>query len=152
MTPAERATANVQNRAIVQHLISCQATGKPYCTTNELLECFGPNNPTEEEALRFRRKLNHLGSKDAIENLAPTGKPDRWAPGPRAQAFCHTASGRTEMSVDANAEPVPKWVGPIVPPRRVDVMNGPVYVPTHAASNRAGVDDFRHCRSVGVRC
>lgn len=41
---------------------------------------------------------------------------------------------------------------PIVPPRRVDVMNGPTYQPTPTYIARPGALDASHISSHGLRC
>lgn len=46
----------------------------------------------------------------------------------------------------------PVWVGPIVPPRRVDFMGGPVLTFGAVPPARPGADDHKRWQSVGVRC
>lgn len=41
---------------------------------------------------------------------------------------------------------------PKVPPRRVDVMHGPVYVPERITSSRRGSEDFKKYSSHGNQC
>lgn len=49
-------------------------------------------------------------------------------------------------------EPLPRYVGAIVPPRQVDVMHSPVYVPKPGPSLRPGAMDFKNCGSRGHAC
>lgn len=48
--------------------------------------------------------------------------------------------------------PPPPYVGQIVPPRRVDVMFGPVYQPKPAACHRPGAMDFKGIARRGHAC
>lgn len=44
------------------------------------------------------------------------------------------------------------WVGPIVPPRQIDVMHAPVYVPPSSTPAREGALDAARLPSRGFRC
>lgn len=125
------------NRAIVAWVVKAGP-----CSLEQLDEIFGPAPDTPNLRLAQEHFRDRLARLVAVGQLAHNGQRDArrlWRAGPLAPALPAPPAA-------------PRWAGPIVPPRRVDVMGGPVYVPPPAAPVRAGATDFQRCASLGVRC
>ena len=124
------------------------------CGFSELYDLFGAH-ADEGKALtteRFRAKLGHLTYSHQIVATGSAGA-RRW------RAPLVDASPIYEQTVRGNvidcvkpAEPLPKWVGPVVPPRTYDCMHGATYVPERSAAQRPGSDAFMRLPSHGARC
>lgn len=78
----------------------------------------------------LRANLNYLAKKDQL-HYSGEREHKRWHPGPR---------------------PAPQGLPGVAPPRQVQVMFGPVYMPPRAPALRPGALDFKACASRGQRC
>lgn len=78
----------------------------------------------------LRSQLNQLATKDLL-HFSGERFNKRWYPG---------------------ARPAPQGLLGVVPPRRVQVMLGPVYVPPSVPAQRPGAMDFKACASRGHPC
>lgn len=78
----------------------------------------------------LRSQLNHMATKDLL-HFSGEREHKRWHPGPR---------------------PAPQGLPGVAPPRQVQVMFGPVYVPPRAPALRPGAMDFKACASRGHAC
>lgn len=111
------------------------------CGFEQLAEIFEEHG-TEESRDKFRRQLNHLRDSGRLK-AAGTGRRRTWALGPLPYG-----PGQPRQRTPAP----PRYVGPIVPPRRVDVMFGPVYRPGPGPALRPGALDFKSIARRGHAC
>lgn len=64
----------------------------------------------------------------------------------------HTTGARPHVRYYPGPRPAPAPLPNVAPPRQVQVMFGPLYVPPPAAALRAGALDFKACASRGHAC
>lgn len=131
------------NRAIVDHL----RTAGP-CSALALMDLFCEGE-SEDARRAFRKRLNYLADAGALVAIGSwrgrqfdAGPPDAYIPGADAR--------RVRVRGPAKAPPPPP--ANVAPPRQVQVMFGPLYVPPRAPALRPGALDFKACASRGHRC
>ena len=67
----------------------------------------------------------------------------------RAKAREIGSTGARALPVDSPRPPAP-WVGQVVPPRQVNVMHAPAWVPPRWEPARPGATDFARCPRRGI--
>lgn len=86
----------------------------------------------------FSKRLNYLKSQGWLLNKGSSTRAV-WRINPDQQP-----GARPQAKPTAKAPTAPVWIGPIVPPRRVDVMSGPTYKPQPATYRAGAMDYARH--------
>lgn len=114
-------------------------------------------NPLRRAALEFVRA--HPGCTLAQVQAATEHLPGGSGPNLRSQLnqlaakdLLHFSGERFNKRWYPGARPPPQGLLGVVPPRRVQVMFGPVYVPPSVPAQRPGAMDFKACASRGHPC
>lgn len=130
------------NRAIVAYL----RTAGP-CSAATLMGVFCKGGA--EARRSFRKRLRYLADAGALVThgswrlrVFEAGPPDAHIPG----------GPRPPRTASAAANSLPAPPANVAPPRQVQVMFGPVYVPPRGPALRAGALDHQACASRGHAC
>ena len=119
------------------------------CSFADLMAAFGGED-SQMGRNRFSKRLSYLVSTARLALLNHSGvrhyviAPDTTPAGPGPLQEIEVAT--------PESDPTPPWVGTVVPPRQVDVMHLPPYVPDAGPANRPGALDYKRVASYSVRC
>lgn len=105
---------------------------------------------TEELHAATRNGRPHQITRDIVRRLARLEEL-HWVyseVGPGGVARWHALGGAPEPAPRPRTKP---YVGEVVPPRRIDVMNS-TWVPPAGPALRPGALDYQRCASRGVQC
>ena len=122
-----------QSAAVVAHLKQHGAA-----TLDELLPHFA-----DEGRSKLRKRLSNLVDGNWLDIAWDARGAMLWLVAPRARAALPT--------LPPSAPSAPSAPPVLVPPRRINVMQG-TYVPPPMAPARPGALDYQRCASQGVRC
>jgi hypothetical protein len=114
-------------------------------------------NPLKRAALEFVRAHPGCAFRQIDEHVRPlhTGTPENLYYHLTKMAgrdLLHTTGARPHVRYYPGARPAPPPLPGVAPPRQVQVMFGPVYVPPAAPTLRPGALDHKACASRGHAC
>jgi len=137
--------SRVDERAKLYTAILAHVRAQGPCSLYELHATFGekPND------FRLRNLVQILEDQGKLVNVSET-RNCRWIIGDGTRAGTAPHKPRREQCPTPIVRPV--QVGPITPPRQIDLIRAPVYVPPARAIARPGAADFLQIPSRGCRC
>lgn len=125
----------------------------------ELFACFADDSLSDREAHKsFGKKLEYLCLTEQLQHINSRGQHRHFSIGPladgkhRPSAALAGATGPARAPAPAPARAHLQYAGPVVPPRAVNWLHGPVYAPSASVCLRPGSEDFKRCPSVGHAC